>query len=265
MMLINNKLTKLVAIVAIEAITCFSTGCATLSKEECLKGEWRVIGYKDGVKGYDMERLEKHEKACKDYSVKPDVTHYQAGRQAGLTYYCASSQGAAKLSEAESKTDQGDWLAIGFNNGKRGDRLGHMQDYIQDCKQYNIQLDSENYQLGWYKGIVQYCTPENGFEVGQSGEDYDGVCPPHLASAFLDQYLAGLDSKLSSIENDIDSMHLSIKDTINQLEETTDKEKRKSLRSTLDSHQSDYNKLIQKHRKIIRLYNRTQRMLMQLK
>ena len=241
-------------------------GCATLSKEECLRGEWRVIGYKDGVKGYNMEeRLEKHEKACKDYGVKPEIARYQAGRQAGLSYYCAASQEAAKSSEQESKTDPGDWLAIGFNNGKRGDSLNQMYSYINNCKSYNIQLDTEKYQQGWHQGIVQYCTPGNGFEIGQAGKDYNDVCPSNLAGAFLDQYIAGLDSKLSLIEDDIDSNNSAAEETINQLEETTDKETRKSLRSTLSSYRTKYNDLKKEYRRINNLYNQAQRMRMQFK
>jgi hypothetical protein len=264
-MYINNKLNKLVSIITLGAMTYFLISCATLSKEECLKGEWRVIGYKDGVKGYEMERLEKHEKACKDFGVKPEVTRYQEGRQAGLSYHCTSSQPAAKLSEEESKTDQGDWIAIGFNNGKRGDPLNDMQNYIHNCSQYNIQLDTVNYQLGWHNGIVQYCTPENGFKVGRAGKDYNNACPDHLAADFLDQYIVGLNSYLSFIENSMDSNRFSIENTINELERTTDKEKRKSLRGTLSSYQSEYSSLMQQHRTIANLYNKAQRMRMRIK
>ena len=74
-------------LIAVMLINISVMGCATLSKEECLKGEWRVIGYKDGVKGYQMERLEEHEEACKEYGIKPEITYYQAG----LSYYGAAS------------------------------------------------------------------------------------------------------------------------------------------------------------------------------
>ena len=77
--------------------------------------------------------------------------------------------------------------------------------------------------------------------MGQAGEDYDDICPSHLAGAFLDQYIAGLDSKLSLIEDDIDSNTAAAEDTINQLEETTDKETRKSLRSTVSSYRTQVN------------------------
>lgn len=31
-------------------------GCATLSKQECLIGDWQAIGYNDGVAGYHSDR-----------------------------------------------------------------------------------------------------------------------------------------------------------------------------------------------------------------
>lgn len=264
-MMINHKLNKTVAIVTFGAISYFLVSCATLSKEECLKGEWRIVGYKDGVKGYDMKRLERHKKACKDYGIKPEITPYQEGRKAGLTYYCTDSQKVAKSSEAESKMDQGDWLAIGFNRGKRGDPPSYMQNYVQNCSKYDIQIDTETYQTGWRKGIIQYCTPENGYEVGKAGKDYHDACPAHLAGAFLDQYIAGISSKLSSIENSMDHESSSIEYIINQLEATTDKEARKSLRSNLSSTRSNYNRLIRQHRDIANLYNKAQRMRMRVR
>ena len=40
------------------------SSCATLSKQECLVGDWQAIGYNDGVAGYQSERLASHAKAC---------------------------------------------------------------------------------------------------------------------------------------------------------------------------------------------------------
>lgn len=68
-------------------------GCATLSKEECLGGDWKVIGYNDGVQGYTLNRLTEHQQACVEYGVKPDLAAYQAGHADGLVYYCKPDNG----------------------------------------------------------------------------------------------------------------------------------------------------------------------------
>jgi hypothetical protein len=64
------------------------TGCATLSKEECLKGDWRGLGMKDGVNGEPAVQIEQHRKACAEYSIRPDEKIYMDGRAEGLREYC---------------------------------------------------------------------------------------------------------------------------------------------------------------------------------
>jgi hypothetical protein len=261
----GDRLNKLILKAIIGTVSCLFIGCATLSKEECLKGEWRAIGYQDGVKGYDMQRLEKHEKACSDYGVKPEIARYQEGRKVGLAYYCTSSQKAAKSSEEERKNDQGDWLAIGFYNGKQGEPLSKLKYYVENCSQHDIQVDMDIYQTGWHDGITQYCTSENGYKVGSAGKNYDNACPEHLAGAFLDQYIAGLSSRLSSIENNMDFKLSSANRLANQLEMTDDKEARKSLRNQLQSERTGYSRAMQEHRDITNLYNKAQRLRIRVK
>lgn len=64
------------------------SGCATLSKQECMVGDWQTIGYNDGVAGYHSERLASHTKACAKASVTPDYRAWERGRQFGLKQYC---------------------------------------------------------------------------------------------------------------------------------------------------------------------------------
>jgi len=62
--------------------------CASLSKEECLNGDWYEIGYEDGINGKPRKRLSKHIKACAEYNVRADKNHYMQGREKGLQSYC---------------------------------------------------------------------------------------------------------------------------------------------------------------------------------
>ncbi|WP_317205665.1 DUF2799 domain-containing protein [Janthinobacterium sp.] len=74
-------------------------GCASLSKDQCLSGDWRQIGFNDGLKGYASEELDKHAKACAEYGVQPQFDQYHEGRSRGLLNYCqpdsAFNQGRA--------------------------------------------------------------------------------------------------------------------------------------------------------------------------
>lgn len=67
--------------------------CATLSEKECLQGDWRTIGYMDGVDGRPMSRIENHAKACQKSGVTPDMSLYVQGRDQGLRRYCTEANG----------------------------------------------------------------------------------------------------------------------------------------------------------------------------
>ena len=64
------------------------TGCATLNKEQCLRGDWRGVGWTDGMNGEPAVRIEQHREACAEYGVRPDQKLYMDGRAEGLRQYC---------------------------------------------------------------------------------------------------------------------------------------------------------------------------------
>lgn len=66
------------------------TGCASLSKEECQRGDWFHVGYTDGTEGYTEARFNEHIQACESYHIQPNQTLYQQGREQGLQMYCQS-------------------------------------------------------------------------------------------------------------------------------------------------------------------------------
>ena len=69
------------------------SGCATLSEEECRTGDWRAIGFEDGVAGREAARLGDHRKACAKHGVPVDLASYNAGRAEGLEQYCQPHNG----------------------------------------------------------------------------------------------------------------------------------------------------------------------------
>ena len=49
--------------------------CNTLSKEECVAADWRVIGENDGATGYEpQQRFAAHAKSCERVKIVPDQT-----------------------------------------------------------------------------------------------------------------------------------------------------------------------------------------------
>lgn len=68
-------------------------GCASLSQDQCMVGDWRLIGYQDGVGGQPASRVGEHGEACARYGVTPNLDIWQIGYQEGLVQYCTRSNG----------------------------------------------------------------------------------------------------------------------------------------------------------------------------
>jgi len=71
----------------------FMNGCATLSKEDCTKGNWFSIGKEDGKYGRTNDYIDKHVEACSEYKVEPNFITYEKGRNEGLKIYCTPHNG----------------------------------------------------------------------------------------------------------------------------------------------------------------------------
>ncbi|MBX2882650.1 MAG: DUF2799 domain-containing protein [Granulosicoccus sp.] len=70
------------------------SGCATLDKSECLRGDWTTVGYKDGKRGLDPDQqMARHTKACGKHDISPDRALYDEGFAQGLQVYCTPESG----------------------------------------------------------------------------------------------------------------------------------------------------------------------------
>ena len=90
-----------------------------------------------------------------------------------------------------------DWHRYGLNDGTLGVRSSERADVIADCAEVGHPMDVNAYQAGRAEGLRTYCTVENGYEVGYSGKQYENVCPPGLATDFLQGYAQGRDDRPS--------------------------------------------------------------------
>ncbi len=70
--------------------------CQTLSKEECVVADWRVIGEQDGSAGHSpQDRFGKHVQACEKAGVLPNQTLWNEGYQLRLRRFCTPLSGLA--------------------------------------------------------------------------------------------------------------------------------------------------------------------------
>ena len=99
------------------------SGCASISKSECLNANWEDIGIRDGANGQPEEYLIQHSKACAKVNVVPDRGAWQHGRERGLERFCVPQRAY----------QAGEWGG-GFE--------------VAQCVNY----DQERLQAAWFKG-----------------------------------------------------------------------------------------------------------------
>ncbi|MDD7970545.1 DUF2799 domain-containing protein [Roseinatronobacter alkalisoli] len=71
--------------------------CASISREECLQGDWTAIGLRDGAAGErpDMQ-FERHQRQCAKVDVAPERSAWQRGYDQGLRQFCTPLSGLAE-------------------------------------------------------------------------------------------------------------------------------------------------------------------------
>jgi hypothetical protein len=69
--------------------------CASISKNECLLGDWYSLGVNDGKAGELSSKFREYQKDCADHGVTPDFKTYQQGHSQGLVFFCDFPHGEA--------------------------------------------------------------------------------------------------------------------------------------------------------------------------
>ena len=130
--------------------------------------------------------------------------------------------GCASMSSDECMT--ADWSAVGYEDGARGYTTEQFSKHRKACASHGVTPGFADYQAGREKGLVEYCQPGRGFDVGASGSGYNGVCSVNLEPDFLDAYNAGrhlhtlrsnvnyASSSISSKENEMESVDKKIRE-----------------------------------------------------
>ena len=132
------------------------SACATLTKQECMVGDWQAIGYNDGVAGYYSDRLASHAKACAKTSVTPNYQLWERGRQLGLKQYCT--------------------VTSVYNVGRRGRKLNNvcpiaLASSLQVANQKGLDHYTLDSQLDKDRRLLE--TSEEEFKKLKNGEMLD--------------------------------------------------------------------------------------------
>ena len=107
----------------------------------------------------------------------------------GAAFAMLFMSGCATMSSDECVAT--DWSAVGYEDGARGYTTDQFSKHRKACAKHGITADFGSYQAGRDQGLVEYCQPGRGFDVGVNGGRYYGVCPVNQEAAFLDSYNVG--------------------------------------------------------------------------
>ncbi len=115
----------------------------------------------------------------------------------------------------------GDWSGQGYVDGQSGLTMSRLDEHAEACAKHGVTPDAGAYAAGRRQGLVYYCTPAKGFDVGRTGSGYAGVCPSDLEADFIYAYRDGqvvhdVEQALASAISRVDSLG-------NRLEELDDK------------------------------------------
>jgi hypothetical protein len=136
-----------------------------------------------------------------------------------LTLAFAGLSGCATMSADECMTS--DWSAIGYEDGAHGYTMDRMSKHRKACAKHGVTPDLTAYQNGRDRGLVEYCQPGRGFNVGANGGSYNGVCDVNLEEDFLDGYNTG--RHLYALRSNVNRANSSIGTKQRELDRTDDK------------------------------------------
>jgi hypothetical protein len=137
-----------------------------------------------------------------------------------LTLVIFGLGGCASMSGDECATS--DWSAVGFEDGSRGYATERFSNHRKACAKHGVTADFGAYQQGRTSGLVEFCQPSRGFNLGSSGGRYNGVCAANQEPQFLDAYRVGQQlytlrssvnnagSQIYSKEHELDDIEVSV-------------------------------------------------------
>lgn len=117
-----------------------------------------------------------------------------------------------------------DWHAIGYEDGSRGMPSDYFANHRKACAKHGVTADFAAYKEGRDEGLVEFCQPSRGYNLGVSGGRYLGVCDVALEEEFLDAYRTGhqlyslranvhnASSRIAARERELDQIKLAMRE-----------------------------------------------------
>jgi uncharacterized small protein (DUF1192 family) len=127
-----------------------------------------------------------------------------------LIFAVLAMSGCATMDKSECLAV--DWKTIGYEDGVAGRSGDRIAEHRKACARYGVTPDLESYQVGRRQGLREYCSPQHGFQLGERGGSYGGICPGDLEGAFVGAYESGrqlylLESRVASATSHLGAAH----------------------------------------------------------
>ena len=129
-------------ILLVLSVSLFITGCASISEEQCLAGNWQELGYKDGSSGASTTRVQKYAEVCTEHGVSVNQDLYLIGYKQGIESYCTDARGF-RSGEGGSSFNE---ACLGFTEYEQAFSEGYViyqikSEYASLINEYNDRLD----------------------------------------------------------------------------------------------------------------------------
>lgn len=177
---------KFMLVLGAVAISCGLPSCYSLSKEECIAANWKVIGESDGAAGQNPQgRFAEHTKSCERVKIVPDQTLWYQGFQEGLKRYCTPLSGAQHGEAGDGYNnvcppEQEVGFMRGYTLGKRVHELRErMSSLDSDMSSRKFRIDEAYARLKSAKEDerrnLQREIDDNDFEIRRLRRDADDL------------------------------------------------------------------------------------------
>jgi len=94
-----------------------------------------------------------------------------------------------------------DWYELGRRDGSQGTPTNKLSNRQKECAKAASPDWETIYTNGRNAGLVEFCDPKNGYELGRMGVAYYYVCPSTVEPAFLTGYRQGQQARELELQN----------------------------------------------------------------
>lgn len=83
-----------------------------------------------------------------------------------------------------------DWEAKGTSDANYY-HSNHYATYAEQCAEFGVVPDKARYTAGFEKGLIELCTFQNGYIIGNEGKTLPRICPSNLQEKFVQGFIQG--------------------------------------------------------------------------